>query len=48
MKEKDLVLFQRDKQKADPHLAHCLLPGTQANASQKSKIQIFHPSIFCM
>lgn len=26
---------------AAPHLAHCLLPDTQANASQKSKSQIF-------
>jgi len=25
---------------ADPHLAHYLLPNTQANASQKSKSQI--------
>jgi hypothetical protein len=30
----------KEKRKADPHLAHCLLPDTRANASQKSKSQI--------
>jgi len=32
---------KKEKRKADPHLAHCLLPNTRANASQKSKSQIF-------
>ncbi len=43
MKEKDLVFLptrKKENRKADPHLAHCLLPDTQANASQKSKSQI--------
>lgn len=31
---------KKEKRKADTHLAHCLLPDTQANASQKSKSQI--------
>ena len=31
---------KKEKKKADPHLAHCLLPDTQANTSQKSKSQI--------
>ena len=31
---------KKEKRKADPHLAHCLLPDTQANTSQKSKSQI--------
>lgn len=39
------VLFFADPHflffKSRPHLAHCLLPDTQANASQKSKSQIF-------
>lgn len=44
MKEKDLVFLPtciKEKQKADPHLTHYLLPDTQANGSQKSKSQIF-------
>ena len=44
MKKKDLVFLptrRKEKRKADPHLAHCLLPKPQANASQKSKSQIF-------
>ncbi|MCX7929088.1 MAG: hypothetical protein N2558_05430 [Patescibacteria group bacterium] len=44
MKEKRFSFLptrKKVKRKADPHLAHCLLPGTQANASQKSKSQIF-------
>ena len=44
MKEKRFSFFlptrKKEKRKADPHLAHCLLPDTQANASQKSKSQI--------
>lgn len=32
---------KKEKWKADPHLAHCLLPDTQATASQKSKSQFF-------
>jgi len=43
MKEKKLVFLptrKKEKRKADTHLAHCLLPDTQANASQKSKSQI--------
>ena len=32
---------KKEKRKTDPHLAHCHLPETQANASQKSKSQIF-------
>jgi hypothetical protein len=42
MKEKRFSFFadpQEKKRKADPHLAHCLLPDTQANASQKAKSQ---------
>lgn len=34
-------MTMKEKRKADTHLAHCLLPDTQANASQKSKSQIF-------
>jgi hypothetical protein len=34
---------KKEKRKADTHLAHCLLPDTRANASQKSKSQ-FLPS----
>ena len=34
----------KEKRKADTHLAHCLLPDTQANASQKSKSQISKPT----
>ncbi|MBP8994998.1 MAG: hypothetical protein KBG30_14475 [Bacteroidales bacterium] len=44
MKEKDLVFLptrKKEKRKATTHLAHCLLPDTQAYASQKSKSQIF-------
>jgi len=41
----DKVLFFADTHfcflRADPHLAHCLLPDTQANASQKSKSHNF-------
>ena len=37
---------KKEKWKADPHLAHCLLPDTRANASQKSKSQITTPAIF--
>nr|HPI31524.1 hypothetical protein [Bacteroidales bacterium] len=40
MKEKRFSFF------ADTHLVHCLLPDTRANASQKSKSQIFRHSIF--
>jgi hypothetical protein len=43
MKEKRFSFLptrKKEKRKADPHLAHCLLPDTQANASQKSKSQI--------
>jgi len=43
MKEKRLVFLptrMKEKRKANPLLAHCLLPDTQANASQKSKSQI--------
>ena len=36
-----LLTRKKEKRKADPHLAHCLLPKTRANASQKSKSQIF-------
>jgi len=32
---------KKEKRKADPHLAHCLLPDTRANTSQKAKSQIF-------
>jgi len=32
---------KKEQRKAIAHLAHCLLPDTQANASQKSKSQIF-------
>jgi hypothetical protein len=45
MKEKDLVFLptrKKEKPKANPHLAHCLLPDTISNASQKSKSQIFY------
>lgn len=41
----DKVLFFADTHflflKSDTQMAHCLLPDTQANASQKSKSQIF-------
>jgi len=43
MMKKDLVFLstlKKEKWKADPHLAHCLLSVTQANTSQKSKSQI--------
>jgi hypothetical protein len=30
----------KEKRKADTHLAHCLLPDTRTNASQKSTSQI--------
>jgi len=43
MKEKRFSFLptrRKEKRKADPHLAHCLLPDTKANASQKSKSQI--------
>jgi hypothetical protein len=43
MKEKRFSFLptrMKEKWKADPHLAHCLLPDTRANASQKSKSQI--------
>jgi len=43
MKEKRFSFLptrKKEKRKADPHLAHCLLPDTKANASQKSKSQI--------
>jgi len=46
-KTKDLVFLptrKKEKRKADTHLAHCLLPDTQTNASQKSKSQIFRPT----
>ena len=36
-----LPTHRKKKMKAITHLAHCLLPDTQANASQKSKSQIF-------
>ena len=36
-----LPTHKKEKRKPDTHLAHCLLPDTQANASQKSKSQIF-------
>jgi len=35
----------KEKRKADPHLAHCLLPDTRANASQKAKSQISQPTV---
>ena len=44
MMKKDLVFLstlKKEKWKADPHLAHCLLPDTRAKTSQKSKSQIF-------
>jgi hypothetical protein len=31
---------KKDKWKTNTHLAHCQLPDTQANPSQKSKSQI--------
>jgi len=43
MKEKRFSFLptrKKEKRKADTHLAHCLLPDTQANASQNSKSQI--------
>ncbi len=43
MKEKKLVSLptrKKEKRKADPHLAHCLLPNTQTNAKKKSESQI--------
>ena len=36
---------KKEKRKAITHLAHCLLPDTRANASQKSKNQIFRYTI---
>jgi len=47
--KKDLVFLpthKKEKQKAVPHLAHCLSPNTQTNASQKSKSQILLPLNF--
>jgi len=47
MKEKRFSFLptrRKEKRKADPHLAHCLLPDTKANASQKSKSQILPPA----
>jgi hypothetical protein len=43
LKEKRFSFFadpQEGIRYADTHLAHCLLPDTQANPSQKSKSQI--------
>lgn len=43
MKEKRFSFLptrKKEKRKANPHLAHCLLPDTQANTSQNSKSQI--------
>jgi hypothetical protein len=45
-KEKRFSFFptrKKEKRNADPHLAHCLLPDTQANASQKSKSHFCFP-----
>jgi hypothetical protein len=45
LKENRFSFFAHpQKRKADPHLAHCLLPNTQASASQKSKSQISQPT----
>ena len=44
LKEKRFSFFadpQEGIRYADTQLAHCLLPDTQAHASQKSKSQIF-------
>jgi hypothetical protein len=44
MTEKRFSFFadpQKEKRYAFAQLAHCLLPDTQANASQKSKSQFF-------
>ena len=44
MKEKRFSFFadpQEEKSYANAQLAHCLLPDTQTNPSQKSKSQIF-------
>jgi len=40
MKEKRFSFLptrRKEKRKADPHLAHCLLPDTKANPSAKAK-----------
>jgi len=47
MKEKRFSFLptrRKEKRKADPHLAHCLLPVTESYASQKSKSQILPPA----
>jgi len=44
LKEKRFSFFadpQKEERYPDTQLAHCLLPVTQANASQKSKSQFF-------